>query len=172
MKRFLSVIAALFFSALIADAASISYRQGSSQETPVGLINNLIKDINSIFATDESGLTALTARVTAAEANITTNTANIATNTTAIALVNTKLLTLGKVAVAAGATAGDFTVTGIAVGDQLVGVVRMIGAGTAVTDVSNLTAEFTITGANKINNTGGTDTTGSKLLVLYHDLTP
>lgn len=76
-----------------------------------------------------------------------------------------------KNAVVAGATAGDITVTGVAVGDQLVAVVRFIGAGVAVTDVTSLTAEFTITGTNTINNTGGTNTTGDKLEVWWVDLT-
>lgn len=171
MKRILAALAAIVFSALIADAASISYRTGGSQDTPVALINGLIKDINAIFATDESGSTALAARVTVLEASVATNTTNIATNTTGISTINTKLLTLGKSAVIAGGTPGDFTVSGIAVGDKIVAVIRMIGAGTAVTDLTNLTAEFTVTGPNTINNAAGTNTTGSKLLVLYNKLT-
>ena len=78
---------------------------------------------------------------------------------------------LVKVFLAAGAAAGNVTVTGIATGDKLVSVLRMIGAGTDVTDVSDLTSEFSITAANTINNTGGTATSGSKLVVLYLDLT-
>lgn len=78
---------------------------------------------------------------------------------------------LVKVFLAAGAAAGNVTVTGIATGDKLVSVLRMIGAGTDVTDVSDLTSEFTVTAANTINNTGGTATSGSRLVVLYLDLT-
>jgi len=37
---------------------------------------------------------------------------------------------------------------------------------------SDLTSEFSITGANTINNAGGTDTTGQVLLVVWEDLTP
>ena len=74
-------------------------------------------------------------------------------------------------AVIAGGAAGNLTVTGIATTDELISVTQFVGAGVAVTDVSDLTSEFTITAANTINNTGGTNTTGNKLLVLYRDKT-
>lgn len=70
-------------------------------------------------------------------------------------------------AVVAGAAAGNITVTGIKARDTLVSVLRAVGGGTDVTDVTNLTAEFSITAADTINNTGGTATTGSKLIVTY-----
>lgn len=76
-----------------------------------------------------------------------------------------------KMAVVAGGAAGNITVTGIATADTLVGVLRMVGAGTDVTDATDLTSEFTITAANTINNAGGTATTGSKLVVFYQDNT-
>lgn len=71
-----------------------------------------------------------------------------------------------RTALVAGAAAGDITVAGIKVGDELLQVVEYIGAGVAVTDVALLTSEFTVA-AGKINNTGHTDTTGSKLLVVW-----
>jgi len=77
---------------------------------------------------------------------------------------------LGK-AVINGGAAGDHTVTGINTGDELLLVLYVAGAGTDVTDVADLTGEFSITAADTINNTGGTATTGGKLLVLYYDLT-
>lgn len=77
---------------------------------------------------------------------------------------------LGK-ALISGGSAGDHTVTGIAVGDSLFLVLYVAGAGSDVTDISDLTSEFSITAANTINNTGGTDTSSGKLLVLYYDLT-
>ena len=70
-------------------------------------------------------------------------------------------------AVVAGGSAGNFTVTGIKTRDTLVSVLYEIGAGTAVTDVSDLTSEFTIAAANTINNTSGTASTGGKLVVKY-----
>lgn len=76
-----------------------------------------------------------------------------------------------KSAVIAGGAAGDHTVTGIAAGDELVLVAQLdVNAGTVV-DIVALTGEFTVTGADTINNVGGTNTTGDKLLVLYLDLT-
>lgn len=76
-----------------------------------------------------------------------------------------------KAAVIAGGAAGDHTLAAIAVGDTLVSVIRYVGAGVAVTDVTDITSEFTVA-AGKINNAAGTNTTGDKLLVLYNDLTP
>ena len=75
-----------------------------------------------------------------------------------------------KRAVLTGGAAGDHTLAAIAVGDTLVAVIRHVGAGVAVTDIEDLTAEFTVA-AGKITNVGGTNTTGDKLLVLYNDLT-
>lgn len=74
-----------------------------------------------------------------------------------------------KTAVVAGGVAGNITVTGIATEDTLVSVIRFTGGGVDVTDVEDLTSEFTITAADTINNTGGTNTTGDKLLVIYVD---
>lgn len=76
-----------------------------------------------------------------------------------------------KAALISGDVAGDHTVTGIAAGDELV-LVALIEVDTgALVDVDDLTSEFTIKAADTIENLGGTDTTGSKLLVLYLDLT-
>ena len=49
-----------------------------------------------------------------------------------------------KTAVISGGAAGDHTVTGIAADDQLVEVIYFAGAGSDVTDVADLTSEFTI----------------------------
>lgn len=75
-------------------------------------------------------------------------------------------------AVIAGSAAGNLTVTGIAVGDYLVGVIRLNRDATAANiDLSAITSEFTISAANTINNAGGTNTTGDALLVLWQDNT-
>jgi NAD(P)H-dependent FMN reductase len=76
---------------------------------------------------------------------------------------------LFKMAVVAGGSAGNRTVTGISTADELISVLHFPGAGTAVTDIADLTSEFTITAANTINNAGGTASTGGKLLVQYLD---
>lgn len=83
-----------------------------------------------------------------------------------------------KMSVLAGGAAGDITLTGIAVGDVLIGVLRFDvetdkgdnATGNKVQNVSDLTSEFTV-GANKINNTGGTNTTGDILVVLWENRT-
>ena len=73
----------------------------------------------------------------------------------------------------AGGTAGNHTVTGIKTNDKLRAVLTLdftLTEGTPNTRtwaVSDLTSEFSISAADTINNTGGTDTSGGILLVLY-----
>lgn len=77
-----------------------------------------------------------------------------------------------KQKVVTGGAAGNFTVTGIATADELVSVVRLNRDGTAANiDIADITSEFTISAADTINNTGGTNTTGDSLLVTYIDRT-
>lgn len=75
-----------------------------------------------------------------------------------------------KIALVAGGTAGNHTVTGIATGDELVSVLHASTAASIAT-VADLTSEFSISAANTINNTGGTDTTNDQLWVFYIDRT-
>jgi hypothetical protein len=77
---------------------------------------------------------------------------------------------IAKHAVLTGATSGDVTLTGIGTLDELDEVLYFAGAGTSVTDVTDLTSEFTITATNTINNAGGTSSTGGKLVVRYTKL--
>lgn len=63
----------------------------------------------------------------------------------------------------AGAVAGNITVTGTKTGDRLVSVQNVLAAG------ANLVAEFKITADNTINNTGGTNTTGMVLLIIWEN---
>ncbi len=72
-----------------------------------------------------------------------------------------------KHAVVAGGAAGNITVTGIKTTDTLGAVLRLVGAATTMTNITDLTSEFTITATNTINNTAGTATTADKLLVLW-----
>lgn len=71
-----------------------------------------------------------------------------------------------KTTIIAGGAAGNHTVTGIKTRDTLVAVLH-----SDYTDASetgqNLTSEFSISAADTINNTGGTDTTGGFLVVTY-----
>ena len=94
------------------------------------------------------------------------------------AIAKTKLGTgVVKSTVIAGGAAGNRTVTGIAIGDALVAVLKLDftlteGApNTRIWAVSDLTSEFSISAADTINNAGGTDTTGAALLVVYEDRT-
>lgn len=71
-----------------------------------------------------------------------------------------------KQTIIAGGAAGNHTVTGIKTRDTLVSVLHL-----DMTDASetgdDLTSEFTISAADTINNTGGTDSSGGFLVVAY-----
>lgn len=71
------------------------------------------------------------------------------------------------VAVTPGGAAGAHTITGDldASGDVLISVVSDDGADPGTR--ANLTAEFSVTGYNEIDNALGTDTTGDWLIVTY-----
>ena len=69
-----------------------------------------------------------------------------------------------------GGAAGDHTLTGISVDDDhLISVVHIEGDGTQLTGGADLTAEFTITDDDTINNAGGTSSANGVLLVTYFD---
>lgn len=76
-----------------------------------------------------------------------------------------------KHALAAGGAAGAHTATGIKAGDHIDEVLYFIGAGVAVTDIADITSEFSITGNNAVTNASGTDTTGGKLVIRWTKLT-
>lgn len=83
-----------------------------------------------------------------------------------IVLVDPAPVHLVKFALIDGGAAGNHTVTGIALGDQLLHVLHNT-AGT----LADLTSEFSISAADTIANAGGTATTSDQLLVVYLDLT-
>lgn len=64
-----------------------------------------------------------------------------------------------------GGAAGNLTVTGITTRHKIAAVVATADAGQASQD---LTAEFTITAADTINNTGGTSTAANHVVVVYY----
>ena len=69
-----------------------------------------------------------------------------------------------KVALIDGGAAGNHTVAGIKITDELISVLEQHGTSGILTD---LTTEFSIKKADTIDNTGGTATSSDKLLVLY-----
>lgn len=75
---------------------------------------------------------------------------------------------LTQVTLVAGGSAGNHTVTGITTADRLAFVGHFETAASIAT-LANLTAEFTITATNTINNTSGTDTTNDQLMVIWED---
>lgn len=75
-----------------------------------------------------------------------------------------------KTSVITGGAAGDHTVTGIAVGDELVSVLEFATAA-AIATLTDRTSEFSITAADTVNNAGGTSTASDSLLVIWVDRT-
>ena len=72
--------------------------------------------------------------------------------------------------VADGAVAGNITVTGIAIGDNLISVLaHQVSGAVGIDSVADLTSEFSITAADTINNTGGTSSANGYLVILYYD---
>lgn len=118
-------------------------------------------DVHVPFGSVEGTIQA--GKVTATElASSAVTTAKIADDAVTKAKVGEQLV---KAALIAGGAAGNHTVTGIATADNLVMVLHY----TTGAALANLTSEFTITGANTINNGGGTDTTSDQLVVIYQD---
>lgn len=74
-----------------------------------------------------------------------------------------------KITVVAGAGATtNIAVTGIATVDTLLSVLQLVGAGSDVTDIADRTGEASITSAGNIQ-LSSTDTSGSKLIVVWYD---
>jgi len=73
-----------------------------------------------------------------------------------------------KIGLVAGGAAGDHTLTGIALGDEIIFVGHFTTAA-AIATLADLTSEFSVTAADTISNAGGTDTTNDQLMVLYYE---
>jgi hypothetical protein len=73
----------------------------------------------------------------------------------------------------AGGAAGALVLTGIKATDRLISVLRVNRDATAANiDVTDVTAEFTISDDDEIDNTGGTNTTGDALIVTWETPSP
>lgn len=84
----------------------------------------------------------------------------------------TQVIPAVRTAYVAGGSAGNHTLSGITLKDSLLSVHHISlteGAPNTFSAVEDLTSEFSITAADTINNTGGTDTTGGLLAVSYYD---
>lgn len=101
------------------------------------------------------------------------------TNVIATAHIQAEAITGVKLAtgtvrqgLADGAAAGAVAVTGIAVGDELISVLYLASDGAGSFDgMDDLTAEFTISDTDEIDNTDGTDTTNGFLVITWVDKT-
>ena len=84
------------------------------------------------------------------------------------AVSGSKIINPIKLSIISGGAAGAHTVTGIRTGDELIAVLEQNGTSGLLTD---LTTEFAIATSDTITNSGGTATSGDKLIVLYLDKT-
>ena len=80
------------------------------------------------------------------------------------AVTGAKITNPIKVSLINGGSAGVHTVTGIKIGDELISVLEQNGTSGLLTD---LTTEFAIVKVDTISNSGGTNTSSDKLLILY-----
>lgn len=76
-----------------------------------------------------------------------------------------------KVTLVSGGSAGNHTLTGIEVGDEIV-FVGHFSTAAAIATLADITSEFSVTAADTINNAAGTDTTSDQLQVIWIDRTP
>jgi|TARA_R100000084_G_C4654261_1_gene151776 hypothetical protein len=79
-------------------------------------------------------------------------------------ITGSKITNAIKASLINGGSAGNHTVSGIKPIDELICVFEQNGTSGLLTD---LTSEFSIKKADTISNTGGTATSGDKLLVFY-----
>lgn len=80
------------------------------------------------------------------------------------AVTGAKITNPIKIALVAGAAAGDITVSGVGISDELIGVFQQHATTKLLSDLST---EFSIVKADTINNTGGSSTNTHTLLVFY-----
>lgn len=73
--------------------------------------------------------------------------------------------------VIAGGSAGNHTLTGVAVGDELSGVLYAATADGKVSTITDLSSEFTILDDDVVENAGHTDTTSGYLIIGWIDKT-
>ena len=80
------------------------------------------------------------------------------------AITGAKITNPIKIALINGGAAGNHTVSGLTIQDELIGVFEQDGTSGILTDLST---EFSIKTSDTIDNTGGTATSGDKLLIFY-----
>lgn len=80
------------------------------------------------------------------------------------AITGAKITNPIKIALISGGAAGNHTVSGLTIQDELIGVFEQNGTSGILTDLST---EFSIKTSDTIDNTGGTATSGDKLLIFY-----
>ncbi len=146
-----------------------------------------IDDVVIDIAANESAISDAVADIAANSTKIDNAVIDIAANSTRIddvvidiAANDTRLdaveAYVPRLNVIAGGADGNHTLTGVAVGDALSGVLYVAKGAENLTAVSDILSEFVgvgkgITDTDVINNTAGTDTSGGYLIIAWTDKT-
>ena len=132
--------------------ATITYNETYDNVTVAGADMTILNGLTSIGVGTFDGI------------NVTELSDNLFANDTRIGVLEDQSAHLNAIA---GGSAGNHTLTGIAVEDVLNGVIYVPSDGTNLTAVSDLGSEFTILDDDVIENAGHTDTTGGYLIVSW-----
>jgi len=132
--------------------ATITYNETYDNVTVAGADMTILNGLTSIGVGTFDGI------------NVTELSDNLFANDTRIGVLEDQSAHLNAIA---GGSAGNHTLTGIAVGDVLNGIIYVPSDGTNLTAVSDLGSEFTILDDDVIENAGHTDTTGGYLIVSW-----
>lgn len=119
-------------------------------------------DDNTVGPIDGTGVTALSPLVGRIVEYISATSAGIFIPEGA----NGERRTEVEVGLVAGGAGGAHTLTGINLGDRIL-FVGHFSTAAAIATLADLTSEFSITAADTIDNTAGTDTTNDQLMVIY-----
>jgi hypothetical protein len=146
----------------------------SANDTRIGVLERDLPDNVTRIGALETDLGANDTRIGVLERDLPANVTRIGTleadlreNDTRISALEGQSAHLNAIA---GGSAGNHTLTGIAVGDVLNGVIYVSKGAENLTAVTDLGSEFTILDDDVIENAGHTDTTGGYLTISWDSL--
>jgi len=145
-----------------------------ANDTRIGVLERDLPDNVTRIETLEVDLGANDTRIGVLETDLPANVTRIGTLETDLGENDTRISALedqsAHLNVIAGGSAGNHTLTGIAVGDVLNGVIYVSKGAENLTAVTDLRSEFTILDDDVIENAAHTDTTGGYLIISWDSL--